>query len=117
MGKKVYAGELNALVRFVTVAPTINENGFSSLIETDIFPKPCRVQWVWQHRAEVFENMKYKLNQKATITMYYSPKINQQCRVYLEGDDAPDSFEIISIDNVQDTRRYMEIKIKREVKA
>lgn len=118
MAKKAYAGEMNARVYFKDIVPTINENGFNVVEEVDVFGKAVRVNWKWQHGTEVFESQKYKIGQPATITMYYSPKINRRCRVYLasEGDNAK-PFEVVSIDAVEEKRRYMEIRVKREVKA
>ena len=118
MAKQAYAGAMNTKVSFKDITPTINENGFNVVEETDIFGKPVWVNWKWQHGTEVFEAMKYQLGQTATITMYYSPKINHRCKVYLasEGDEA-EPFEIVSIDAVEEKRRYMEIRLKREVKA
>lgn len=122
MAKRANAGEMNARVRFVNIVSGTNENGFNTLEETDMFSKPVWVKWVWAHGwsrgSEVFESMKNKQNQSATITMYYSPKINTRSYVYLisEGEDAR-PFEVVSIDFVDEKRRYAEIKLRREIIA
>lgn len=122
MAKRANAGEMNAKVRFVSIEAGINENGFNTIHETDAFPKTVWVKWEWAHGwsrgSEVFESMKNKQSQSATITMYYSPKINTRSYVYLlsEGERAQ-PFEVVSIDFVDEKRRYMEIKVRREVKA
>lgn len=118
MAKQAYAGAMNAKARFVDIIPTINENGFNVIEEKDVFGQPVWVNWKNQHGTEVFESMKYKLGQTATVTMLYSPKVNARCKVYLvsEGDNAQ-PFDIVSIDSVEERHRYMEIRLKREVKA
>lgn len=122
MAKWAAAGELNAKARFVSIKAGINENGFNTLEELDVFPKPCWVKWTWAHGwsrgSEVFDGRRLEQNQSATITMRYSAKINTRCKVYLLSDGGQaDAFEVVSIDWVDEKRRYMEIKVKREIKA
>ena len=122
MAKTANAGELTTRVRFIKVAHTINENGFPVHTETDVFGEPVYCRWVWAHGSEVFEHMELKLGQVATLTMYASPLITVDCRVVLVDELALvgtdlGPFEIVSIDSVENRGRYMEIKIKRKVKA
>jgi hypothetical protein len=66
--------------------------------------------------------MRLQLGQVATLTMYASPLITVDCRVTLVDEQTISGtnggpFEIVSIDQVENRRRYMEIKVKRKVKA
>lgn len=122
MAKQANAGELTTRVRFVRTTTTINENGFPVRTEEDIFGEPVYCRWVWAHGSEVFEHMELKLGQVATLTMYATPRITVDCRVVLVDEQQLvgtdwGPFEIVSIDTVENRGRFMEIKIKRKVKA
>ena len=67
------------------------------------------------HGTEVFETMQLQLREPATLTMRYSPKITEQCLVFKNGDSRP--FEIVSIDNVEERNRWLELKVQRKVEA
>lgn len=122
MAKQANAGELSTRVRFIREAKTINENGFPVHVQQDIFGKPVYCRWVWAHGSEVFEHMRLQLGQVATLTMYASPLVTVDCKVilvdeqHLVGSDLG-AFEIVSIDSVENRGRFMEIKVKRKVKA
>lgn len=122
MAKECNAGEMNTRVRFTRATKTINENGFPVHEDADIFGKPVHCKWVWAHGSETLEHMRLQLGQVATLTMYASPLVTADCQVTLVDeqtlvgtDNGP--FEIVSIDSVENRRRYMEIKVKRKVKA
>ena len=59
--------------------------------------------------------MQLQLREPATLTMRYSPKITEQCLVFKKGDSRP--FEIVSIDNVEERNRWLELKVQRKVEA
>ncbi|MBQ8129995.1 MAG: hypothetical protein IJ175_07080 [Clostridia bacterium] len=122
MAKQANAGELSTRVRFIRETKTINENGFPVHEPRDVFGKPVYCRWVWAHGSEVFEHMELKLGQVATLTMYASPLVTVDCRVQLVDERALVGtdlglFEIVSIDSVENRGRFMEIKVKRKVKA
>lgn len=122
MAKQANAGEMTTRVRFKRLTKGINANGFAEHAEVDVFGQPVYCKWVWAHGSEVFEHMREQLGQVATITMYWSPKVTPDCTVQLvdeqilTGTNSGD-FEIVSIDGVENRGRYMEIKVKRRVKA
>lgn len=122
MAKECNAGEMNTRVRFTRATKTINENGFPVHEDTDIFGKPVHCKWVWAHGSETLEHMRLQLGQVATLTMYASPLVTADCQVTLVDEQAlvgtnNGPFEIVSIDSVENRGRYMEIKVKRKVKA
>ncbi len=61
----------------------------------------------------------------AAVIMRYSSKIDQRCRIWREDEGETEdprerekkAYDIIGIDNVEDGRRFFEIKIKRMVVA
>lgn len=122
MAKQANAGELNTRVRFIRQTKTINENGFPVNTDEDVFGDVVWCKWVWAHGSEAFEHMRLQLGQVATLTMYASPLVTVDCRVQLVDEQALvgsdlGAFEIVSIDSVENRGRFMEIKVKRKVKA
>nr|DAR46642.1 MAG TPA: putative head-tail adaptor [Caudoviricetes sp.] len=59
--------------------------------------------------------MQLELREPATITMRYSPLINEQLLIYKGSDAQP--FEVISIDDVEERHVWLEIKVQRKVSA
>ena len=124
MAKQVNAGDLRTRIRVYKLTRTVNDNGFESETTQNVFGDGVSVycRWIWAHGSEVFEHRTLELGQVATLTMYASPLITPQCRIELVDDaaingEAAGMFEIISIDQVENQLRYMEIKVKREVIA
>lgn len=117
MSKSANPGELRTKVFFKRVERSTDDEGFPSEQEINVFGQdtPVRVKWVNAHGTETFTAMQLKLREPATITMRYSPKINTSLIVY-NGDD-PKPYEIISIDNVEERNRWLEIKVQRKVAA
>lgn len=122
MSKHANSGELRTKVFFKNVERNTDAEGFPKEVEINIFGKdehskdiPARVKWVNVHGTEVFSAMQLKLRETATITMRYSPKINAGLLVY-KGDD-PKPYEIISVDNVEERSKWLEIKVQRKVAA
>ena len=118
MSKYANAGELRTPVYFkkITDRETDSE-GFEKGTETNVFGegKPVRVKWVNAHGTDVFAAMTLQLREPATITMRYSPKVTVDMLVYKGNDPKP--YEIISIDNVEERNRWLEIKVQRKVQS
>lgn len=122
MAKEANAGEFNTRVRFYTVEKSTNENGFAVQVNRDVFGEPVHCKWVWAHGSEVFAHMRDQLGQVATLTMYATNQITPECRVALEDERyitgaENGTFEIVSIDQVENRGRFMELKVRRRVKA
>lgn len=115
MSKSANAGELRTRVRFVKITRQENSNGYPVETEEDVFSSSVYVKWVNVHGNEVFEALMQKLKEPATLTMRYSPQINETLLVYREGDPKP--YEIISVDNVEQRNAWLEIKVQRKVAA
>ena len=122
MAKECTAGEMRTRIRITRPVKTINENGFEVCEEADLFGQPVNCKWVWAHGSEVLEHMRLQLGQVATLTMYASPLVTVDCRITLEDElqltgAALGTFEIVSIDQVENRGRFMEIKVRRKVAA
>lgn len=115
MAKSANAGELNTAVRFVRIARTTDAEGYPQEREEAVFTSSVFVKWVNAHGSEVFEALEQKLKEPATITMRFSPAIEETMILYREADTQP--YEIISINDVENRHAWLEIKVQRKVGA
>lgn len=77
--------------------------------------RPVHCKWVNAHGTEVFTAMQLKVRQPATLTMRYSPLITPALRVYKGSAPAP--YEVVSVDDVEDRHRWLEVKVHRREAA
>ena len=77
--------------------------------------KAIRCKWVNAHGSEVFVALQQLLREPATITCRYSAKINRTLEVQ-KGSDT-ELYEIISVDDVEERHKWMEIKVQRKEAA
>ena len=113
MSKQVNAGQLKTPVSFTRLEKQTDEEGVTGVREVNVFGEgeTVRCQWVNAHGSEVFTAMQLQLTEPATVTCRYSPRITRDLIVYKGTDPKP--YEIVSIDNVEEQNRWMEIKVKR----
>ncbi len=117
MSKSANAGELRTAVYFKRIERGTDSEGFPTEAEVNAFGDdvPVYAKWVNAHGTEAFTAMQLQLRDPATLTVRYSPRINEQMLVYKGADQAP--YEIISIDNVENRNGWLEIKVQRKVTA
>lgn len=120
MAKQARAGELRTLVYFRRVVRGTDEEGYPKTeSEEPVFGRdgggqdiPVHCKWVNAHGTEAFTAMQLQLREPATLTMRYSPKIDGTLLVYRRGDPRP--YEIVSVDNVEDRGKWLELKVQRK---
>lgn len=125
MAKSAVAGEMKTKITIKRLVTGIDPSGYQTKRWEDIFPGKVWCKWVNAHGQEVYDNLRLELNETATITMRYSDKVDVRCRIWRERDDETGdekerekrAWEIISLDNVEDGRRFLELKVKRAVVA
>lgn len=117
MSKSANAGELRTLVYFKRVERVNDDEGYSSETEVNVFGdgNAVRCKWVNAHGTDSFVALQMQLREPATITCRYSPLITSDLVVYRGSDSVP--YEVISIDNVENRNRWLEIKVQRKVSA
>lgn len=114
--KSARIGEMRTKIRFQSCVHGTDAEGYPTETWTDLFGgEHIWCQWTNVHGTETFSAMQLDLTDPATVTMRYLPGISVRCRIYRESDPQP--YEIISIDNVNDRGTYLELKVKRVVKA
>ncbi len=114
MAKSCLIGEMRTKITVKSVTKGINANGRETESENAVITS-TRCKWDNAHGTEVFESLRLDLQEYGTITMPYSSLVTPTCRIYREAETAP--FDIVSIDNVNNERRFLEIKVKRRVKG
>lgn len=122
MSKSANPGELRTVTYFMRVERTTNQNGVPVPREVNVFGQDSQkneryvlTKWVNAHGNEVIAAMQLELKELATITMRYSPLVTRSCLVYCGTD--PVAFEIVSIDDVENRHRWLEIKVARKMPA
>ncbi len=119
MARVASIGEMRTRVVVRTIQTDTDADGFTVRKYQDIFPEPIWCKWVWAHGAEALENMRQKMTQTATLTMPYTAKIHARCRVWRtqEADDESAAWDVVSVNNVEDANKYLEVLIQKAVKA
>lgn len=113
--KSVKLGQMRTRITIKKLTESVDSDGFPVETWTDVFGAQCWCCWQNAHGQEVFDNLRLDLKEVATITMRYSPLVDVRCRVFYGSDTTP--WEIISIDNVMDKNRFMEMTVRRMVVA
>jgi len=119
MSKNANAGELRTAVFFKKIVRTTNKNGFQEETQENVFSDaaaPVMCKWVNAHGSEVFSAMQQQLKDPATLTLRYSPALDDETLILYREQD-PEPFEVISIDNVEQQNTWLEIKVQRRVPA
>ena len=118
MAKRAAAGDLRTLVYFRRVLKGADGKGYARQREEYVFvdhageERSVHCKWVNVHGTEVFSAMQLQIREPATLTMRYSPLIDASMLVY-KGKD-PQPYEIISVNNVEDRGKWLEIKVQRK---
>lgn len=117
MSKNANAGELRTAVYFMRIERKTDAEGYPHEPEVNAFgeQKSVLCKWVNAHGTETFNAMQLELREPATLTVRYSPLINETLLVY-KGTD-PEPYEIISVDNVEERNVWLEIKVQRRAAA
>lgn len=122
MAKSANPGSMRTAVYFKRIERQIDSEGIPIETELNIFGKdvngddvPAYGLWTNVHGSEVIAAMQLQLHDPATFTTRYSPKYDPQLIVYKAGDPKP--YEIISLDNVGEHNRWVEINLQRRVAA
>lgn len=119
MARQASAGELRTRIYIRSVSKSTDKDGVSSKEEEksaigyDAQGREImyHCKWVNAYGAEVFNAMQLQLRESATLTMRYSPKIKPDQLIYKVGDPIP--YEIVSINDVEDRHRWLEVKVGR----
>lgn len=121
MAKTASIGEMHTRIRIYSQTKGIDDDGFPTEVWGNVFasggdPDPyCWCKWVNAHGTDALEMMRLNIKNAATITMRYTDKLTEECRIKHESDER--LYEVVSIDNIEDSRNLMEVKVRRMVTA
>lgn len=118
MSKSANAGALITPVYFKKIVRTTDAEGFPTETEKNVFGRdvPAMCKWVNAHGSESWRTMQLELREPATITTRYSPLLDDPGLIVYRGADTR-PYEVISIDNVEERRAWLEIKVQRKEQA
>lgn len=108
-------GEMRTRVTIQKIQTGQDREGFNTREYIKIFPGPIWCKWEWERGTETFENERQRLEERAVITVRYTDKITQRCMLWKEKDKTP--WEIVAINDIDDRHRWLQITLKRSVKA
>lgn len=118
MARQASAGDLRTRIYIRKMVKKTDSDGNAGEREESVFPpgqdgkeRMWHCKWVNAYGSEVFIAMQSQVQEPATLTMRYSPKIQPDHLIYKVGDPAP--YEIISINDVEERHTWLEIKVKR----
>ncbi len=112
-------GEARTRIVICRAESGTSAGGYATERWTPIYNQPLPCRWVNVHGREAWQAAELKLKEAATLTLRYTPYVDVRCRIWKAGDPQDDkhAFEIVSIDDVREQHRLMEIKVKRLVVA
>lgn len=87
-------------------------NGEGSFAKED-WQDICTVwaNWINVHGSEVWAAESVQALKAATVTIRYRPDVNEQCRIFFDGI----YYDIVSVDNIRQRNRALEIKVKAAI--
>lgn len=108
-------GEMRTRVTIRRIRSGIDAEGFNTRAYEDLFPGAVWCKWEWERGTETFENERQRLEERAVITMRYSNKPAPRCVLWKDKETEP--WEVVSINDIDERHRWMQLTLKRSVKA
>ena len=123
MAKQARTGELRTRIYIRRLAKAVDAEGVAGGVrEESVFaPGPdgkervWHCKWVNAYGTEAMTAMQLQVREPATLTMRYSPRVQPDQLIYRVGDPVP--YEIVSVNDVEDRRRWLEVKVHRKKAA
>lgn len=119
MARTANIGEMKTRIRVSKVNYDVDADGVQVITHKPLFRgKAIWCKWTFAHGREIYENMHLGMKQAATITMFYTEEITPQCILWRNGEKGDDmAWKVISINHVEDSRRFTEIRVTRGEQA
>ena len=108
-------GEMRTRVTIQRIKAELDREGFNTREYEKLFKGQVWCKWEWERGTETFENERQRLEERAKLTMRYSDKVGARCVVLRENDEEP--WDVISTNDVDEKHRWLELTLKRSVKA
>lgn len=112
-------GNMSSKVRVKRLVESVDADGYPIKEWEDIFHDFVWCYWINAAGTEVNQYHSVDAKETSTITMRYTDKITIRDRVWLYGDPYDDAhaFEIITVNNAKNQRKFLELKVRRVVEA
>lgn len=106
----VNPGDLRTLITFQEPTITLDDGGAQVSTFANVTPDPTVwARWINAHGQEAVNSDALKSVQRATVTVRYRSDISETWQVLKDGV----AWKIISIDPVQDKKRWVEMVVER----
>lgn len=115
MARTANIGEMRTRIRGVNCTYGQDAEGFQTITETPLFKgKSAWCKWTFSHGNDLYEHMKLGVKQMATITMFFTEEVTPTCKIWRNGETGEENaWHVVSINHVEDSRRFTEIRVKR----
>jgi SPP1 family predicted phage head-tail adaptor len=107
---KVNAGDLRTLITLQSPTQSVDAGGAQVQTYANVTENPSVfARWVNAHGQEAVNSDALKNTQRATVTIRYRADVQTTWRVLKDAQ----AWQILSIDQVQDKRRWTELLVER----
>ena len=112
-------GNMNSKICVKRLVESVDSDGYPVKTWNNIFPDYLWCYWINAAGSEVNQYDSVDLKENATITLRYTNLISVRDRVWLYGDEQDDehAFEIVTVNNAKNSRKFLELKVRRVVEA
>lgn len=119
MALSTTTGNMNSKIRVKRLVESVDSEGYPVKEWDDVFSDYVWCYWINAAGAELNQYDSIDVKENATITMRYTNKITVRDRVWLYGDPFDDdhAFEIVNVNNAKNSRKFLELKVRRVVEA
>lgn len=120
MAKRAVAGELRTKIMvfgYPSEDGGRDADGFGGPRRVNVFGegRTIHCKWVNAYGKEVYEARQAGVEEPATLTLRYTPRVSPTCLIYKGGDPSP--YEVVSVNNVEERCAWLEVKVQRKAAA
>lgn len=112
MARMADIGQMRTRIYIKRLTKGRDSEGTPTEVITDLYGgHAVWCKWVWEHGSQAMDDQRVETTEKATITMHWSPLPTIE-DIVMKGNDR---YEIIAMNNVEETNTFLELYVKRVV--
>lgn len=111
MARMADIGQMRTKINIIRLTKGRDVEGTPTEVQTDLFGGAVWCKWVWEHGSQIMDELRVETTEKATVTMHWSDKPSVE-DIVMKGNDR---YEIVAMNNVEETNRYLELYVRRAV--
>ena len=120
MAKDTRAGEMRTRIRILSPSDAPSSGGYRNPKYENIYPdnRTIRCEWASAFGTEAVQAQSLGLNEVATLTLRYDPRITSVCIITTGEGDSLKTYDLMSPPNdVGGAHKWLELRVKRRAKA